>query len=92
MLGIARAMVRNPETLILDELTNNLDVVAKEAVHSVLAGLHEYCTIILITHDLSSTELSDRLFVFRRSGISEIHGSDAAMRTRTALRLMREEA
>jgi ABC-type bacteriocin/lantibiotic exporter with double-glycine peptidase domain len=91
-LGIARALVRNPETLILDELTNNLDVVAKEAVYSVLAGLRGQCTIILITHDISCIELADRVFVFRRNGISEINGSDAASRTREALQAIRGEA
>jgi ATP-binding cassette subfamily B protein len=91
-LGIARALVRNPKTLILDEITNNLDVVAKEAVYGVLAALRGQCTIILITHDISCTELADRVFVFRRDGISEINGADAASRTREALRVIRGES
>jgi len=91
ILGIVRALVRNPETLILDELTNNLDIVAKEAVYSVITGLREQCTIILITHDITCLELADRVFVFHQNGISEIHGSDTTSRTRDALEIIRKE-
>jgi ATP-binding cassette, subfamily B, bacterial len=90
-LGIVRALVRNPETLILDELTNNLDIVAKEAVFSVLTGLCGQCTIILITHDITCLELADRVFVFHQDGISEIHGSDTTSRTHNALEIIRKE-
>lgn len=91
ILGIIRALVRNPKTLILDELTNNLDIVAKEAVYSVLTGLRGQSTIILITHDTSCIELADRVFIFHRDGISEIFGSDSLIRTNKALEIIREE-
>ena len=91
ILGIVRALVRHPKTLILDELANNLDIVAKEAVYSVLTGLREQCTIILITHDITCLELADRVFVFHQDGISEIHGSDTTSRAHNALEIIRKE-
>lgn len=91
ILGIVRALVRNPETLILDELTNNLDIVAKEAVYSVLTGLRGQCTIILITHDITCLELADRVFVFHQDNILEIYGSDTTSRTHNALDIIRKE-
>ncbi|HBE77528.1 MAG TPA: hypothetical protein DDW65_07055 [Firmicutes bacterium] len=90
-LGIVRALVRNPEILILDELTNNLDIVAKEAIYSVLTGLRGQCTVILITHDITCLELADRVFVFHQDGISEIHSSDTTSRVHTALEIIRKE-
>jgi ATP-binding cassette, subfamily B, bacterial len=91
ILGIVRALVRNPETLILDELANNLDIVAKEAVYSVLTDLRGQCTIILITHDITCLELADRVFVFHQDGISEIHGPDTTSRAHNALEIIRKE-
>jgi ATP-binding cassette subfamily B protein len=91
-LGIVRALVRDPDILILDELTNNLDIVAKEAVYSVLANLRQQCTIILITHDISCIELADRLFVFHQDGILEIPDSNPNSRTHDVLEIIKKEA
>ena len=91
-VGIARALVREPKTLILDELTNNLDIVAKEAIYEILNGLRGRCTIILVTHDISCLEFANRLFVFRENGISEIRGGGTKMRARKALKIIKKEA
>ena len=74
MLGIARAMVRKPQVLLLDELTNNLDVVMREHLAGVLEHLRQLCTIILVTHDIHTTRVADRVFLFNRMEITEIEG------------------
>lgn len=91
-LGIVRALVRQPRTLIVDELTNNLDIVAKESVYALLSGLRGRCTLAVITHDVSCIGLADRVFVFRREGIVEVTGHDVDARTRAAQQLLHEEA
>ena len=77
MLGIARAMVRQPDVLLLDELTNNLDVVARERIAAILERLRHLCTVIVVTHDLHATRLADRVFLFNQGLIEEVKGSGA---------------
>ena len=77
MLGIARAMVRRPDVLLLDELTNNLDVVARERIAAILERLRHLCTIIVVTHDLHATRMADRVFLFNRGLIEEVEGVGA---------------
>jgi ABC-type Mn2+/Zn2+ transport system ATPase subunit len=52
---IARALVRRPSVLILDEPTNGLDLVAEEAVLRCLADLHrqDHQTLLFVTHNLT---------------------------------------
>ncbi len=49
---IARALAANPEILILDEPTANIDPTAEHRLYSLLTSLNETMTIILISHDL----------------------------------------
>ena len=91
ILGIARALVRRPDVLILDELTNNLDIVAKETIYTLLNAQRQRCTIVLITHDLSCVDMADRIFVFHHRGISELQGPDVATRNQQALEMIKAE-
>jgi ABC-type Mn2+/Zn2+ transport system ATPase subunit len=52
---VARALVRRPSVLILDEPTNGLDVAAEDAVLRLLAELNrkEQQTVLFVTHDLA---------------------------------------
>ncbi len=90
MLGIARAMVRQPEVLLLDELTNNLDIVAQEKIHHVLESIRNTCTIISVTHNLHSTKTADRVFLFQASRIIELMGTPTE-REEIALRILRSK-
>ena len=49
---IARALSGNPEILILDEPTSNVDTAVELRLRDLLEKLHERLTIIMITHDL----------------------------------------
>ena len=90
MLGIARAMVRRPDVLLLDELTNNLDVVARERIAAILERLRHLCTIIVVTHDLHATRMADRVFLFNQGQIEEVEGVGAE-REEQILALLRNE-
>lgn len=49
---IARALVVNPEILILDEPTSNIDLRMEEDIFSLLKQLNERATIIVVSHDI----------------------------------------
>lgn len=52
---VARALVRRPRILLLDEATKGLDLAAEDALMQSLAGLNrqEFLTVLFITHDLT---------------------------------------
>ncbi|MEG2004607.1 MAG: type I secretion system permease/ATPase, partial [Bilophila sp.] len=62
-VGLARALVRDPEVLILDEPTSNMDNASEQTVQKRLSAIMENKTLILITHRLSMLAIVDRLVV-----------------------------
>lgn len=64
---IARALISDPDYLMLDEPTSNVDAVISEQLHSLLKQLHEDKTIILVTHDFNMvSSLSRRVLCIRQ--------------------------
>ncbi len=49
---IARALVMEPEILLLDEPTASLDAGSKSHIYSILKDLNQYMTIIMVSHDM----------------------------------------
>ena len=72
-LCIARALVENPDVLILDEPTSALDVRSEHLIRSTIVELKEHMTIIIIAHRLSTLDVCDRIMVIQ-SG--ELKGFD----------------
>ena len=65
---IARAIVNEPELLILDEPTANVDPRAEEEIFTLLNELKPSKTILLVTHDLQNVlKKSDRLLCIQRN-------------------------
>ncbi len=62
-IGLARALVRDPEVLILDEPTSNMDTSSEQAVQNRLMKNLHHKTLILVTHRMSMLKLVDRLVV-----------------------------
>jgi ABC-type multidrug transport system fused ATPase/permease subunit len=62
---IARALVEQPDVLILDEPTSSLDVRSESLIRETLHGLRDAMTIIVIAHRLSTLEICDRLMVIQ---------------------------
>lgn len=55
---IARALASEPDLLLLDEPTANLDVAMEGELYELLGRLHERLTIVLVTHDLGFVSTS----------------------------------
>ncbi len=62
-IGLARSLVRDPEVLILDEPTSNMDTSSEQAVQARLHKIIKDKTLILVTHRMSMLRLVDRLIV-----------------------------
>ena len=70
-VSILRAFVRNPEILILDEPTSQIDPFSERRIINALQEFLSEKTLILITHRFSMISLVDRIVVLREGNIVE---------------------
>ena len=71
-VAIARALITNPEILLADEPTGNLDRRSGLEVLAIFKRLHrEGRTILLVTHDLAVAEHADRVIVLKDGTVAE---------------------
>ncbi|MCW5316697.1 ATP-binding cassette domain-containing protein [Nostoc sp. KVJ3] len=71
LLAFARAAIRNPQILVLDEATASLDVGTEALVQEALNQLLLRRTAIIIAHRLSTIRNVDRIFVLKRGELIE---------------------
>jgi ABC-type Fe3+/spermidine/putrescine transport system ATPase subunit len=74
-VGLARAIIRRPKVLLLDEPLSALDVKLREAMQVELKHLHQKLgiTFLLVTHDQKEAlALSDRVVVMERGRIAQV--------------------
>ncbi len=76
--AIARAILRNPGILILDDALSSVDTITEERILSGLAEVMRDRTTILISHRVSTVRKADHIFVLERGEIVE-EGSHAAL-------------
>jgi len=62
-LAIARALLKNPPILILDEATSQLDTESEREVQHALERLMANRTVFVIAHRLSTIQNADRILV-----------------------------
>lgn len=70
-LAIARALLNNPEILIMDEATSNLDYITEKSIEKTINTFSGNMTTIIIAHRLSTIKDCDKIFVFRNGEIVE---------------------
>lgn len=71
-VAIARALASNPELLLCDEPTGNLDSETGEQVLNLLTDVHKnyHKTVIMITHNAESVKIADRVIELRDGKVS----------------------
>jgi subfamily B ATP-binding cassette protein MsbA len=69
-LTVARAILRDPQILILDEPTSALDAISEQAVQGAIAELMKHRTVLVIAHRLSTVQSADRIAVLEDGMIS----------------------
>ncbi len=77
-IAIARAILKDPAILILDEATSSLDAHSETLVQQALETLMEGRTSIIIAHRLSTIKKADRIFVIHEGTLAEM-GSHAEL-------------
>jgi ATP-binding cassette subfamily B protein len=69
--AIARAILRNPRILILDDALSSVDTVTEDRILQGLAGVMQGRTTILISHRVSTVRSADRIFVLEKGKVAE---------------------
>ena len=72
-VAIARALCNDPDILLADEPTGNLDYTTAELIHNLLLSLvkEDGKTLILVTHNQELANLCDRQFILRDGTLAE---------------------
>ncbi|AFY69785.1 Xenobiotic-transporting ATPase [Thalassoporum mexicanum PCC 7367] len=79
LLAFARAAIRSPKILVLDEATSSLDVGTEYLIQQALERLLEGRTAIIIAHRLSTIRNVDRILVLKQGEVVEMGSHDQLM-------------
>lgn len=83
-IALARAILRDPEILILDEATSSLDSHSERLIQQSIEAIAKKTTIIAIAHRLSTIRSADYIYVLDRGRVAE-EGSYAELMLRNGL-------
>ena len=79
LIAFMRAVLRNPDLLILDEATANIDTVTEKMLEDILQRLPETTTRVIIAHRLNTIENADEIFFVNAGAITRAGSLDQAV-------------
>lgn len=79
LIAFIRAVLRNPELLILDEATANIDTVTEKMLEEILRRLPDTTTRVIIAHRLNTIENADEIFFVNAGEIIRAGSLDQAV-------------
>ncbi|MEI9890031.1 MAG: ABC transporter ATP-binding protein [Caulobacteraceae bacterium] len=79
LVAFLRAVLREPEILILDEATANIDTVTEQMLEEVLAKLPKATTKVIIAHRLNTIQNADEIFFVGGGALTAAGSMDHAM-------------
>ena len=79
-LGIARALLVEPDVLVFDEATSSLDYESERSIQLAMRNIQGTCTTIIIAHRLSTVRDADKIVVLDRGRIVEVGSHEELLR------------
>ncbi|ODH00910.1 ABC transporter ATP-binding protein [Nostoc sp. KVJ20] len=79
-LGIARALLVEPDVLIFDEATSSLDYESERSIQLAMRSIQGTCTTIIIAHRLSTVREADKIVVLEQGKIVEVGSHNELLR------------
>lgn len=79
-IAIARAILRKPDILIMDEATSSLDSITEKAIEKTMYEFSENITTIIIAHRLSTIMRCDKIYVMNKGKVIENGSHDELMK------------
>ena len=89
-IAFARAILRDPAILILDEATSSLDVESESLIHKALEHFKRGRTTIMVTHRLSTLDIADRVAVVANGELEAIGTIDELLDSSLTFRRLYE--
>ena len=71
-IALARVILRDPQIMLLDEATSQVDVESEKLIHQVLEEFLQQRTTLMITHRPSTLTLADRIIVLDQGRIIDV--------------------
>ena len=70
-IALARALIRNPELLILDEATSSLDSHSEKLIQQAIENIAHETTVLIVAHRLLKKKKADQIYVLEQGQIME---------------------
>ena len=82
LLSFARAVLINPQILILDEATSNIDPITEDLIQNALENITQKRTSLVVAHRFSTIQKADKILVLHKGSIHESGTHDELMKER----------
>ena len=79
LIAFMRAVLRNPDLLILDEATANIDTVTEQLLEEILKQLPAKTVKVIIAHRLNTIENADEIFFVNAGNVTPAGSLDHAV-------------